>query len=519
VGAAPRGPGDAAPKPGFVSLVGAGPGDPGLLTLRGRAAIERADVVLYDLLAHPALLDAIDVPGQERIHVGKRAGAGLSAQDAINRLMLKRALAGQRVCRLKGGDPLVLGRGGEELAACVAAGVAYEVIPGVSSIAAAPAFAGIPLTHRDHASGFTVVTGHERDGGSTHPVDWAHHARSRETLVVLMGVSTVARWTAALIAGGRDPETPVAFVRWGTLPAQETLVTTLGAAVSDVTDAGLRSPCVAVVGEVVRLRDELAWFDRLPLHGQVIALTRDAPGDLEVFAPLHALGAGLAWLPLTRKQPTDGVAVLAERLAAGGFTDLVLTSANGVRGLRDALVTAGLDTRIFAGVRTWAVGPATARAMREVLSLAADLVPEPATGESVVALAKETGVSGRRFLFPAAAGARRAVPDGLAGLGASVDEIAIYETVPDPGAATRFVSAVETGLTLITVSSPSAVRALAAAMDDAGVARDRFPLAVIGPTTRAAAEARGFRVTVMPTTYTLPGMVEAIVASARSGAL
>ncbi|TNF28976.1 MAG: uroporphyrinogen-III C-methyltransferase, partial [Deltaproteobacteria bacterium] len=492
---------------------------PGLLTVRGRAAIERADVVLYDLLAHPALLDAIDVPGQERIHVGKRAGAGLSAQDAINALMIRRALAGQRVCRLKGGDPLVLGRGGEELDACVAAGVPFEVVPGVSSIAAAPAFAGIPLTHRDHASGFTVVTGHGRDDGTGRPVDWAHHARTRDTLVVLMGVSTVAHWTAALVAGGRAAETPVAFVRWGTLPAQRTVVTTLGTAAEDVAAAGLTSPCVAVVGEVVTLRERLAWFDRLPLHGQVIGLTRDTPADLDVFEPLHALGAGLAWLPLTRKQPTDGVAELAARLRSEPYTDLVLTSANGVRGLKDALLAAGLDARRFAGMRTWAVGPATARAMLDELALGADHVAEPATGEGVVALAQTVGVSGRRFLFPAAAGARRAVPEGLAALGATVDEIAIYETVPDPDAGARLISAIEAGLTLITVSSPSAVRALADAMDAAGAPYDRFPLAVIGPTTRKAAEKRGFRVAVMPERYTLPDMVDAIVAAAEAGAI
>ena len=510
--------GEARPRPGLVSLVGAGPGDPGLLTVRGRAVIERADVVLYDLLAHPTLLDAVDVPGQERIHVGKLAGAGLSAQGAINSLMVRRALAGQRVCRLKGGDPLVLGRGGEELEACVAAGIPFEVVPGVSSIAAVPAFAGIPLTHRELSSGFTVVTGHERDDATDGRVDWAHHARSQDTLVVLMGVGTVARWTGALIAGGRGAATPVAFVRWGTLPAQRTLVTTLGAAAVEVAAAGLTSPAVAVVGPVVALRDRLAWFDRRPLHGQVIGLTRDTPGDAEIFEPLHALGAGLLWLPLTRKQATDGVATLSERLRAGGFTDLVLTSANGVRGLRDALEAAGLDTRTFAGVRTWAVGPATARAMREVLSLGADLVAEPATGEGVVALATSLGVTGRRFLFPAAVDARRTVPEGLTALGAAVDEVAIYETVAEPSAASRLVSAVEAGLTLITVSSPSAVRALAEAMDRAGLARDAFPLAAIGPTTRAAAEKRGFRVTVMPTRHTLPDLVAAIATTAGSGA-
>lgn len=502
---------------GFVHLVGAGPGDPGLLTVAGRRAIERADVVLYDLLAHPGLLDSVDVPGQERIHVGKLSGAELSGQDAINALMIKRALAGQRVCRLKGGDPFVFGRGGEELAACVAAGLPFAVVPGVSSIAAVPAYAGIPLTHRDLASGFVVVTGHERDDGedgADDRVDWARLGAGAETVVVLMGVGRVGRWTRGLIAGGRPADTAVAFVRWGTLPRQRTLVTTLAEAEGAVAAAGLRSPCVAVVGPVVGLRERFAWFDRLPLHGQVIGLTRDRADDLTVFEPLRDLGAALAWIPLTRKVTTPERAELERRLVAGGFTDLVLTSANGVRGLRDALVAANRDARIFAGARTWAVGPQTACAMREVLGLAADEVAEPATGEGLVALAGSVGVTGRRFLFPAARGARRTVPDGLAALGAVVDEIPIYETIPEPSAPARLQSALETGLTLITVASPSAARALAAAFDLTHLDRGALPLAAIGPTTAAAARKLGFQVAIVPERYTLADLVRAIVADA-----
>lgn len=257
----------------------------------------------------------------------------------------------------------------------------------------------------------------------------------------------------------------------------------------------------------------------LPLHGQVIGLTRDTADDLDSFAPLRELGAGLAWLPLTRKQPTAEAPALVDRLRAADFTDLVLTSANGVRGLAAALFAAGLDARSFAGVRTWAVGPATARAMREVLCLGADMVADPATGEGVVALARAVGVAGRRFLFPAARDARRTVPEGLEALDASVDEVPIYETVPDPAAAARLVSAVASGLTLITVSSPSAVAALATAMDAAGIAHDAHPLAAIGPTTRAAAEQLGFRVPIVPSRYTVPDLVAAIAAAAGTGLL
>ncbi|MCA9515782.1 MAG: uroporphyrinogen-III C-methyltransferase, partial [Myxococcales bacterium] len=425
---------------GFVSLVGAGPGDPGLLTVKGRRAIERADVVLYDLLAHPTLLDAVSVPGQERIHVGKLAGAGLSAQEAINALLVKRARAGERVCRLKGGDPLLFGRGSEEIEACLDAGIPFEVVPGVSSIQAAPAYAGIPLTHRDLASSVTVATGHEKEAGGGR-VDWAHVGGAGGTVVVLMGIGEIDRWTAGMLAGGRAAETPVAFVRWGTLPKQETLVTTLGEAAAAVARAGLRSPCVAVVGEVVTLREHHAWFERLPLQDQVIGLTRDTADDLSVFEPLVDMGAHLAWIPLTRKVPTAEAAHVAARVRAGGFTDLVFTSGNGVRVVKDALDEAGLDARALAGVATWAVGGQTAGAMRAVLGVGADHVPAEATAEGLVALAQAVGVAGRRFLFPAARDARRVMPEGLAALGAAVEQVPVYETVPEPSAEARLITA------------------------------------------------------------------------------
>ncbi|MBL8786433.1 MAG: uroporphyrinogen-III C-methyltransferase [Deltaproteobacteria bacterium] len=571
---------------GFVSLVGAGPGDPGLLTVRGRKAIQDADVVLYDHLASPALLSAVDVPGQERIHVGKAAGVGFSSQDAINALLVRRASQGQRVVRLKGGDPFVFGRGAEEALALYAAGIAFEIIPGVSSAFAAPALAGIPITHRDHASAFTVLTGHEREDGdvarvpdgstegqpgstrpsaataegqpgstrpsavtaegqpgSTRPsaaIDWEHVGKLGGTVVVLMGMKEVARWTASLIRGGRGPETPVAFVRWGTLPRQEVLVTTLGAAAADVAARGLRSPAVAVVGDVVTLRPALMTLERLPLFGQVIGLTRDGD-DEPAFESLERLGAALHHLPLTRQRLIDlpnGVPALAARLAAPtptatpsapaapsasssgpSFTDLVFTSRNGVKAFRAALDLAGVDARALAAVTTWAVGPATALAMREVLTLSADHVPERATAEGLVALASSLGVAGRRFLFPAAAGARRVLPDGLAALGAVVDEVAVYETIPEPSAPARLLSALEEGLTLLTVASPSAVSSLAAALDQAQLPRAHIPVAAIGPTTAEAALRAGLDVAVVPEQFNLEALAEAIVEAGRAGRL
>jgi len=508
-------------KPGFVSLVGAGPGDPGLLTLRGRKAILEADVVLYDHLASPALLSAVDVPGQERIHVGKAAGLAFAGQEAITSLIVRRALDGQRVVRLKGGDPFVFGRGAEEAVALVARGIAYEIIPGVTSVHAAPAMAGIPITHRDHASAFVVATGHERGDSSedAERVDWEAVGKVGGTVIVLMGVAQADRWSEGLMRAGRAPETPVAFVRWGSLPRQEVLVTTLGTAVRDIAAKGLRSPAVAVVGDVVGLRETLMTVERLPLFGQVIGLTRD--GDDEAsFDALERLGAALHHLPLTRQRPAAGADRLIEILRARplAFTDLVFTSRNGVKAFRQALDAAG-DVRALAAVHTWAVGPATAAAMRELLVLGADEVPERATADGLVAHASQIGVAGRRFLFPAAAGARRVLPDGLRGLGAQIEEVAVYETVPEPSAPARLLTALEEGLTLLTVASPSAVNALAAALDEAGVPRMHIPVAAIGPTTADAARAVGLDVAVVPDKFNLEALADAIVEAGRAGRL
>ena len=500
---------------GFVSLIGAGPGDPGLLTVRGKAALERADVVLYDHLASPALLSAVHAPRQERIHVGKSEGVATSPQEEISALLVKRALSGQRVARLKGGDPFVFGRGAEEIEALVAAGVDFEVIPGVSSVYAAPALAGIPLTHRDHASAFVVVTGHGR-ADADERVDWAALARVEGTLVVLMGVRTVGHWANALIAGGRAAETPVAFVRWGTLPRQVVLTTTLGRAADDVEAAKLRAPAVAVVGPVVSLRGTLMSFERRPLFGQVIGLTRE-DDDRETFAELERLGAALTHVPLLRIAEVEaGVSRLAELLGAHTvshcYTDLFFTSANGVDAFKLALERAGLDGRVLAGLTTWAVGPQTAAAMWDKLGLRADQVPPRATADGVLAHLDALGLdtAKRHALFPSSARARRVLPDGLTGRGFRLTEVPVYDTMAEPTAAARLLTALEEGLTLIVVASPSAVDSLAAALDLAGVPRTRIPVAAIGPTTADAARAAGLTVAVVPETFNLSALADAI---------
>lgn len=496
---------------GWVALVGAGPGDPGLLTLRGRQLMRLADVILYDHLASAAVLATVTVPGQERIHVGKAAGRAYASQEAINGLIIKRALAGQKVVRLKGGDPYVFGRGGEEAAAVAAAGIEVEVVPGVSSFYAVPAAAGIPVTHRDHTSSVMVVTGHPRADGRFDPkspgVDWRALAGLKSTLVILMGLKQCPFWSSELLAGGMDPQTPVAFVVSGTLPNQQVAITTLIDAPGVA--AGLSSPVVAVVGSVVGLHEVLGQLRDRPLRGLVIGITRDSD-DTEAYGELERLGAFIWHIPLTCKVPVADMGILVAKIASRAFDELVFTSSNGVAAFGKGLLAAGLDGRHLAGVRTWAVGPSTAAAMRDVLGLGADVVSARATAEGLVEEAAQRGVANKVFFFPAARGARRVLPDGLRGLGATVDELSCYETVADPSGPARLQSALDDGLGLLTVASPSAVEALGQALDQLGCARDLVPLAVIGPTTAAAATQAGMRVVVVPGTFHVAAMVEAI---------
>jgi uroporphyrinogen III methyltransferase/synthase len=478
------------------------------MTLQGRRAIERAHVVLYDHLTSPALLASLHIEGQERIHVGKTAGSGLHLQGKINGLIVERAQLGERVVRLKGGDPCVFGRGGEEAAACRDAHVPYEIIPGVSSVSAAPAYAGIPLTHRDTNSAYTVVTGHERADDAAPRVDWEALAQSGHTLVVLMGVLQAPRWTQALLAGGLPGDTPLAWIERATLPNQRTQVTTLADAVSTRDDHGIRPPAIALVGACVQWRDELAWYESRPLRAQVIATTRAAASDVDAFEALEDSGAVVVHLPLTTQRPLDGA--LALELGRRECTDLVLTSANGVRALARGLEAAGLDTRDLAGVTTWAVGPGTARALRQQLGLGADHVADPHSAGGLVQRAGQEGVEGRTFLFPAAKAARRELLEGLEALGAVVRQIPSYETVGAPHAAARLQSALAQGLTWIAIASPSAADALADALDTLGLPSDHLSVGAVGPTTARRATERGLRVRAVADPHTMEGLASAI---------
>jgi uroporphyrinogen III methyltransferase/synthase len=484
--------------------------------LRGKAVLERADVVLYDRLAASVLWSVSPTAGQERIHVGKTAGGGLDQQDRINALLVEHALGGARVARLKGGDPFIMGRGAEEALHCATNGVPFEVIPGVSAVSAVPAYAGIPLTYRELASGFTVLTGHER-WDTSHRIDWRQVAGQGGTILVLMAVLEIERWTAGLLEGGLAPQTPVGLVRWGTLPRQELLVSTLERVAGEVREHRFRPPAVAVVGEVVGLAGRLDWMSARPLRRLVVALPRVEAGEDAGVASLEAGGATVLALPLTVQRPIDGGRRLAEALGEGRPTDLVVTSARGAEVLGLAMTLREVDARWWHGIEVWAVGPATAQALGR-LGLLPDRVGEGAGAAGLLRLAERVGVAGRRFLHPASSEARPELARGLRALGAEVRQVAAYETVDHPEAAPRLRAAIELGLGMVGLTSPSAADALCRAASDAGVDLGRLGFAAIGPTTAAHARKVGLRVEVVPDRTSLAAMVEAIALWARAQA-
>ncbi|HZP30370.1 MAG TPA: uroporphyrinogen-III C-methyltransferase [Acidimicrobiia bacterium] len=479
-----------------VHLVGAGPGDPGLLTVRGAELLRAADVVVYDRLASPALLELAPASA-ELISVGKAPDRVEATQDEINRLLVARGATGKLVVRLKGGDPFVFGRGGEEAEALAAAGVPFEVVPGITSAIAAPAYAGIPVTHRGVSTHFTVVTGHEDPSKARTDVDWATLAGAGGTLVILMGAGRIADIAAALIAGGRSPATPVAAVRNGTRPDQRTTRATL----ATIADAGVRAPSAIVVGEVAAL--DLAWFESRPLFGRTVVVTRAREQASGLRARLEQLGADVLELPSISIEPLD---VALPDLA--GFGWVVFTSANGVAAFFDrGLAAAGLDARALAPVRVAAIGPATATAL-EAHGVRADLVPERFVAESLLEAFPMPAAAGERVLLARAEQARDVLPDGLRARGYEVDVLAVYRTrpaVPDADALERVRRGSVDALTFTSSST------VANFCDLVGAVPDPQPLVVsIGPVTSRTARDRGLRVDVEAGEHTIDGLVAAL---------
>ena len=497
---------------GTVYLVGAGPGDPGLLTVKGRDLLATCDAVLADALANPAIVSAARAanPSIEVHDVGKRGGSDESAsQDEINALLIRLAREGRRVVRLKGGDPLVFGRGSEEAQALAKAGVAFELVPGVTAGVAAPAYAGIPVTHRGVATSVTFVTGHEDPAKAGTQTDWAALARAGGTIVLYMGVRTLPRIAAALIAGGMRADMPAAAVQWGTHARQRTVTGTLGTLADRIADAGLSAPVITVIGRVVALRDEIAWFDRLPLFGRRIVVTRASAQASGLRDALAALGAEVLEMPALRVEPLDQAPLQAAMRRVADYQWLVVTSQNAVGFVWSALRAAGLDARALAGLRVACVGKSTSEALLD-RGLAADVVPPRYVAESVLeALGARDDVRGTRVLYVAAEGARDVLPVGLRRLGCTVDLVPAYRTVPSSEGADALRAALASGrVDAVTFASASAVRGYVEAV---GGDASRAPAVTIGPVTSDAARAAGLVVAAESRQASIAGLVEAVV--------
>lgn len=479
---------------GRVILVGAGPGAPDLITLRGARALRQADAVLYDELAPRALLGL--APQAELVNVGRRGhDAPTRSQRDIESLLLRLARQGKCVVRLKGGDPYVFGRGGEEASACRAAGIPCEVVPGVSSAIGALAYAGIPITDRRHAASFAVVTGHKDPTRVREQIRWEALARGADTLVVLMGARNLAEITGRLLAAGRSGDTPAAVVMRGATPQQRTLVAPLSQIARRAAGAGFAAPSALVVGDVVRLRPELAWFESLPLFGRSVLVTRQA-GQAEGWQrALAAAGALPVPLPMVRIAPLRGTPEIARALSQlQSYGLIALCSANAARHFAACLRQAG---RPAVPGRICAVGPATAQAALRA-GLPVELLPPPAGGEEgaaglLAALLARGGLAGCRVLLPRAARGRQVLSRGLRAAGAQVDEIAVYRTEAAPFDAPALCGQLEAGaLAALTFASPSAVRHFSAGVGPRGLrAAQAAAVAAIGPVTAAACRAEG----------------------------
>ena len=488
-------------SPGTVHLVGAGPGDPGLMTARGLELIARADVILHDrLIPDGALAGARS--DAEIVFVGKQGGGEQVPQAETNRLLIERALAGKDVVRLKGGDPFVFGRGGEEALLCLEAGVPFEVVPGVTAGVAAPAYAGIPVTHRDLASAVAFVTGHEDPEKPDTALDWPALAGFPGTLVFYMGVRALPRIAERLVACGRPAGEPVAVVERGTLPGQRTLLATLADVAERAAEERIRAPAITLVGPVARLGDQLAWLERRPLHGRSVAVTRARPQASALAARLRELGATVVEAPAIRTQPLD--AALPD-LAA--FDLLCLTSPAGVHALFERLGAAGRDARALAALTVAAIGPGTARALAEH-GIRADVVPDRAVAEGLV-----DALAGReiaRALIVRAREGRDVLPDALRERGAEVELLALYETVAEPLDPDTAAAAARADY--VTFTSASTVRFFLAAAGGLDGPR----IASIGPATSAALRDAGLEPDLEADPHTPDGLIDALLADTQT---
>ena len=499
---------------GFVSLVGAGPGDAGLLTLRGAELLRRAEVVICDVLANPELLRLAPATAEIITRGNHKREGGLS-QDQLTEAMLDRARQGKIVVRLKGGDPYIFGRGGEEAEALVAEKISFEVVPGVLSIVAAANYAGIPITHRDHCSSFTVFTGHGCSGDDATNLRYDQIAKIPGTKVVLMGIDQLADWSKSLIAHGTAKETPAAVIHRGTTGRQKTVVGTLANIAALAAKEKILPPAITIVGDVVKLRGKLNWFEQKPLFGKSIVVTRRAEQASDFTQRLNELGADVLEVPTIKiTEPLEKMAIVDALMEINSYEWFIFTSANGVTAFFDMFFKRFQDLRDLGGARIAAVGPKTAAKLRE-LHLQVDLMPEEYVGKKIAAaFQKFQNIENVKMALFRAEAANRDLPDALQEEGAIVDDIAVYRTIAETedrtGAAARLA---ETGADWVTFTSSSTVEHFHARFDLPKLLK-KFPqlkLASIGPETSKAIVALGLKPTLEAKEHTTDGLIAAIL--------
>lgn len=497
-------------KKGKVYLIGAGPGDPGLLGLKAKECLETADAVVYDRLADPRIIEFCR-KDTEMVYVGKASANHTMRQPDINKLLVKLAAEGKTVARLKGGDPFVFGRGGEEAIELLEAGLPFEFVPGVTSAIAVAEYAGIPVTHRHVATSFAVITGHEDPTKGESTINWKGLATAVDTLVFLMGVENIERISSQLIANGRSADCPAAVIRWGTRPEQRTLITTVGQAAADVKATGMKPPAIFLVGEVVKLREQLQWFDNKPLFGKTVVVTRARAQASALTKKLEAQGARVLEVPAIKIVPPADFAPLDKAISEiDTYKWLILTSVNGVEYFFDRLLKAGKDSRALCGVKIAAIGSATAEALKGY-GITADLIPSAYKAEELAdALAADTK-AGDKLLLARAKIARNVLPERLRALGAQVDVVTAYETVADCQNKEELLEALESGeASLVTFTSSSTVTNLLDVLGDKKDLLNKVALAAIGPVTAETLEKHGLKPAVSAAEYTIDGLMTAI---------
>ncbi len=504
-------------KQGKVYLVGAGPGDPGLITVRGRYLLERAEVIVYDYLASKQLLKFVPKDAQ-LVYAGKRGGTKHThTQDEINQMLLDFARAGKTVVRLKGGDPFIFGRGGEELEILAQNNVEFEVVPGVTSATAAATYAGIPITHRDYTATVAFVTGHEDPTKANSNIDWSKIATGIGTIVVYMGIKNLPSIVKSLIDNGRNPQTPVAVVRWASTPEQQSVVGTLETITDIVREAGIKPPALIVIGEVVNLRNSIDWFEKRPLFGKRAIVTRTREQASELVAGLEEAGASCYECSTINIEPLEDYAILDDALERiNEYHWILFTSLNGVRYFFKRLHGKGMDTRDLKGPDIGVVGKSTADLLSEY-GINADLIPPLFTSDGLAESLLDQGVEGRNILIARAREGREMMPETLRGAGAQVTIAPVYKNVPPQGCRDELRAELESGkVDLVTFTSSSTVTNFLAMVapenqEELEKLMQGVKIAAIGPITSKTVTDSGLDVDIQPEKFTIPAMIQAII--------